>query len=89
MKKLSLFVLMLFAAPAAWAGTTSIDYPDGQAIRIREALTDNGAACNAGENLTVCAKRLLAAKVRDIVRTYEISKARAASDATVGFTDIS
>lgn len=74
MKKI-LILLMLFSNPC-FAGTITLTYPDGQQAEILEGLTKNGKACNEGEALGVCAKRLIVKFVKEEIKNYEDQRDR-------------
>lgn len=75
MKKVLFFVLALAVAAPCFAGQFVVKYPDEQQGRIIEGLTVNGAACNEGEALGPCAKRIVVQSIKEKVRLYEYEKA--------------
>ena len=85
MKKIwMLGLLMVMYSSLALAGSITLNYPEGQKARILEGLTSNGKACNEGEALGPCAKRVLKRTLVDIVRSYEQKRdAEVARDAVV------
>jgi len=88
MKKIWMFGLLMMICPMVFAGSITLNYPEGQKNRIIEALTVNGEACDKGETLGVCAKRRLKRDMIAIVSDYERQKQAQAAREAVAEVDV-
>ena len=88
MKKLILAISILMISTKAFAGSITLNFPDGENTRILNGITKNGAACNQGEALGACAKRLLINLIKHEVTTWDDYLAKkAATDAVTPAVD--
>lgn len=54
-----------------YAGSFTINYPDGEQARILAGITKGGQACNQGEGLGACAKRIIVERIKHEVKIYD------------------
>jgi len=86
MKTISLLLIGLLLSSPLYAGTLTVTFDDADEARILEGITKNGEACNEGEGLRACAKRLLLETCKAEVRSYE--KQRDAQIAREAVSDV-